>query len=127
MEIGGTYGGTEDSKQKDSQDAYMEKLQDIEIRVPKEYYDKIKSCAESKGLSINKLVISLLEKEIDKKILSIRKKQNRKGFTRIGVMLYAEIKGILRYISNQLSFTGRCAGTHEGYIGTMERFCQWKI
>ncbi len=98
MEIGGTYGGTEDSKQKDSQDAYMEKLQDIEIRVPKEYYDKIKSCAESKGLSINKLVISLLEKEIDKKILSIRKKQNRKGFTRIGVMLYAEIKGILRYI-----------------------------
>ena len=34
-------------KQKDSQDAYMEKLQDIKVRVPKEYYDKIKSCAES--------------------------------------------------------------------------------
>ena len=29
-------------KQKDSQDAYMEKLQDIKVRVPKEYYDKIK-------------------------------------------------------------------------------------
>lgn len=39
-------------KQKDSQDAYMEKLQDIKVRVPKEYYDRIKSCAESKGLSI---------------------------------------------------------------------------
>ena len=61
-------------KQKDSQDAYMEKLQDIKVRVPKEYYDKIKSYAESKGLSINKLVISLLEKEIGEKILSIREK-----------------------------------------------------
>ena len=61
-------------KQKDSQDAYMEKLQDIKVRVPKEYYDKIKSYAESKGLSINKLVISLLENEIGEKILSIREK-----------------------------------------------------
>ena len=61
-------------KQKDSQDAYMEKLQDIKVRVPKEYYDKIKDCAESKGLSINKLVISLLEKEIGERILSIREK-----------------------------------------------------
>ena len=61
-------------KQKDSQDAYMEKLQDIKVRVPKEYYDKIKSYAESKGLSINKLVISLLEKEIGERILSIREK-----------------------------------------------------
>ena len=61
-------------KQKDSQDAYMEKLQDIKVRVPKEYYDKIKSCAETKGLSINKLVISLLENEIGEKILSIREK-----------------------------------------------------
>lgn len=61
-------------KQKDSQDAYMEKIQDIKVRVPKEYYDKIKSCAESKGLSINKLVISLLENEIGEKILSIREK-----------------------------------------------------
>ena len=62
------------SKQKDSQDAYMEKLQDIKVRVPKEYYDKIKSCAEAKGLSINKLVILLLEGEIGEKILSIREK-----------------------------------------------------
>lgn len=55
----------------------MEKLQDIKVRVPKEYYDKIKSCAESKGLSINKLVISLLENEIGEK-LSIREKTNLK-------------------------------------------------
>ena len=61
-------------KQKGSQDAYMEKLQDIKVRVPKEYYDKIKSCAEAKGLSINKLVISLLEGEIGERILSIREK-----------------------------------------------------
>ena len=62
------------TKQKDSQDAYMEKLQDIKVRIPKEYYDKIKSCAESKGLSINKLVISLLENEIGDRILTIREK-----------------------------------------------------
>lgn len=61
-------------KQKDSQNAYMEKLQDIKVRVPKEYYDKIQSYARSQGLSINKLVISLLEKEIGEKILSIREK-----------------------------------------------------
>lgn len=62
------------TKQKDSQDAYMEKLQDIKVRVPKEYYDKITSCAKAKGISINKLVISLLENEIGEKILSIREK-----------------------------------------------------
>ena len=61
-------------KPKNSQDTYMEKLQDIKVRIPKEYYDKIKSYAVSKGLSINKLIISLLENEIGEKILSIREK-----------------------------------------------------
>lgn len=61
-------------KQKDSQNAYMKKLQDIKVRVPKEYFDKIKRYAESKGISINKLIISLLESEIGEKILSIREK-----------------------------------------------------
>lgn len=70
-------------KQKDSQDAYMEKLQDIKVRVPKEYYDKIKDCAESKGLSINKLVISLLEEEIGEKILSIREQNKMKNGNKI--------------------------------------------
>lgn len=65
-------------KQKDSRDAYMEKLQDIKVRVPKEYYDKIKGCAESKGLSINKLVISLLEEEIGERILSVREQNKMK-------------------------------------------------
>lgn len=56
----------------------MEKLQDIKIRVPKEYFDKIKNHAESKKLSINKLVISLLKKEIGEEILTIRKKNKLK-------------------------------------------------
>lgn len=29
-------------KRKDSQNAYLEKMQDIKVRVPKEYFDKIK-------------------------------------------------------------------------------------
>lgn len=62
-------------EQKKSQDMYMEKLQDIKVRVPKEYYDKIKICADNKGLSINKLVISLLEAEIGERILSVRDKK----------------------------------------------------
>ncbi len=65
-------------RQKDSQDAYMEKIQDIKVRVPKEYFDKIKTHATSKGLSINKLVISLLEKEIGERILSIMEKNKLK-------------------------------------------------
>ena len=54
-------------KQKDSQDAYMEKLQDIKVRVPKEYYDKIKLCAEKmmsllwwKGLPLQMLRIAMM-------------------------------------------------------------------
>lgn len=65
-------------EQKKQQNAYMEKLQDIKVRVPKEYFDKIKNHAESKNLSINKLVISLLEKEIGEEILTIREKNKLK-------------------------------------------------
>ena len=63
--------------QKNSQNAYMEKLQDIKVRVPKQYFDVIKEYAESKGTSINKLIISLLEREIGTEFLSIRE-QNKK-------------------------------------------------
>ncbi len=63
-------------EQRDAQNAYMEKLQDIKVRVPKEYFDKIKSYATQKKLSINKLIISLLEKEIGERILSVRE-QNK--------------------------------------------------
>lgn len=62
--------------QKNSQNAYMEKLQDIKVRVPKQYFDVIKEYAESKGTSINKLIISLLEKEIGTEFISIRE-QNK--------------------------------------------------
>ena len=64
-------------KQKISQDNYMEKLQDIKVRVPKEYYNKIKLCAAEKEMSINKLIISLLEKEIGEKIVTIRENRNK--------------------------------------------------
>lgn len=74
IEDGGIAMAKRTDEQKDAQNAYMEKLQDIKIRVPKEYFDKIKKYAKSKGLSINKLVISLLEKEIGERILSIREK-----------------------------------------------------
>lgn len=63
-------------EQRESHDRYMEKLQDIKVRVPKEHYQTIKSYAESKGTSINKLIISLLEKEIGTEFTSIRE-QNR--------------------------------------------------
>jgi len=44
-------------EQKISQDAYMEKMQDIKVRVPKEYFVKIQNHAKSKNISINKLII----------------------------------------------------------------------
>ena len=60
------------AEQKTSQNTYMEKLQDIKVRVPKEYYQTIKNYADSKGTSVNKLIISLLEKEIGTEFLSVR-------------------------------------------------------
>ena len=63
-------------EQKQSQVDYMKKIQDIKVRVPKEYYDVIKTYAENHGTSINKLIISLLEKEIGVQFLSVRE-QNK--------------------------------------------------
>lgn len=54
----------------------MKKMKDIKVRVPEEYLDKISDYAESKGLSVNMLIISLLEKEMGERILSIREKTN---------------------------------------------------
>lgn len=59
---------------KEAQDAYMKKIKDIKLRVPEEYLTKIQQHAESKKLSVNKLIISLLEKDMGIKILSIRDK-----------------------------------------------------
>lgn len=53
---------------------YYEKLKDIKVRIPLEYFDKVKACADAKNISVNALIISLLEKEIDEKILTIREK-----------------------------------------------------
>ena len=66
--------------QKDSLKKYMKKIKDIKLRVPEEYLDPIKKHAESKGMSINQLVISLLEKDMGIKIVSIRE-QNKENKT----------------------------------------------
>lgn len=59
---------------KEAQDAYMKKLKDIKLRVPEEYLIKIQQHAKLKGISVNKLIISLLEKDMGIEILSIRDK-----------------------------------------------------
>ncbi len=61
-------------KQKNSQDAYMKKLKDIKLRVPEEYLKKIQEHAKNKGMSVNKLIISLLEKDMGERIITIREK-----------------------------------------------------
>ena len=64
-------------KQKESQDKYMGAIKDIKLRVPSEYLDKIKEYAKSKDMSVNQLVISLLEKEMGEEIVTIREKNKR--------------------------------------------------
>lgn len=64
------------TEQRTSHNKYMEKLQDIKVRVPKEYYQIIKNYADNNGISINKMIISLLEKEIGIEFTSIRE-QNK--------------------------------------------------
>jgi predicted DNA binding CopG/RHH family protein len=63
-------------KQKDSLKEYMKKIKDIKLRVPEEYLEPIKSYAKSKGMSVNQLIISLLEKEMGIDIVTIRE-QNK--------------------------------------------------
>ena len=65
-------------KQKDSQDAYMKKIKDIKLRVPEEYLEPIKEHAKKKGMSVNQLVISLLEKDMGMDIVTIRE-QNKQS------------------------------------------------
>jgi hypothetical protein len=54
----------------------MKKIKDIKLRVPEEYLEPIKEYAKSKGMSVNQLVISLLEKEMGIDIVTIRE-QNK--------------------------------------------------
>lgn len=66
-------------KQKDSLKEYMKKIKDIKLRVPEEYLQPIKDHAKSKGMSVNQLVISLLEKDMGIDIVTVREqnKQNK--------------------------------------------------
>lgn len=64
-------------EQKKAQDKYMGAIKDIKLRVPAEYLDKIKEYAKSKDMSVNQLVISLLEKEMGEEIVTIREKNKR--------------------------------------------------
>ena len=70
-------------KQKDSLKKYMEKIKDIKLRVPEEYLEPIKQHAKSKGMSVNQLIISLLEKDMGISIMSIREqnKENKESDT----------------------------------------------
>lgn len=83
-----TYRGSEDimlaaatDEQKDSLKKYMKKIKDIKLRVPEEYLQPIQEHAKSKGMSVNQLVISLLEKDMGIDIVTIRKqnKQNKEN------------------------------------------------
>ena len=69
------------NKQKDSLKEYMKKIKDIKLRVPEEYLEPIKEHAKSKGMSVNQLVISLLEKDMGMDIVTIREqnKQNKEN------------------------------------------------
>ncbi len=68
----------EQQKKKKSQDAYMAKLKDIKIRVPLDYFDIIKEHVKKKNkdLSVHKWILSLIENDIEKPIVSIRE-QNK--------------------------------------------------
>lgn len=68
-------------KQKDSLKEYMKKIKDIKLRVPEEYLQPIKDHAKSKEMSVNQLIISLLEKDMGMDILTVREqnKQNKEN------------------------------------------------
>ena len=72
---------TATDKQKDSLEKYMKKIKDIKLRVPEEYLDPIKQHAKAKGMSVNQLIISLLEKDMGIDIITIREqnKQNKEN------------------------------------------------
>ena len=68
-------------KQKDSLKEYMKKIKDRKLRVQEEYLQLIKDHAKSKGMSVNQLVISLLEKDMGIDIVTVREqnKQNKEN------------------------------------------------
>ncbi len=63
---------------KDSLKEYMRKIKDIKLRVPGEYLQTIKVHAKSKGMSMNQLVILLLEKDMGIDIVTVGNKTSKK-------------------------------------------------
>lgn len=53
--------------QKKATNKYLEKFEDIKIRVPKGCRDKYKEYAAYKGMSLNNLIISLIEQDMTNK------------------------------------------------------------
>ena len=53
--------------QKKATNKYLEKFEEIKIRVPKGCRDKYKEYATSKGMSLNNLIISLIEQDMTNK------------------------------------------------------------
>ncbi len=51
--------------QKKAANKYLEKFDDIKIRVPKGKRDIYKEYAASKGTSLNNLIVALLEKDME--------------------------------------------------------------
>lgn len=59
-----TYKGNTDARRKAVAKYHAEKIENIQIRVPKGKKDYYKSAAESFGLSMNQFVISAMDEKI---------------------------------------------------------------
>lgn len=81
IETDGCMMASATDKQKDSLKEYMKKIKDIKLRVPEEYLQPIKDHAKGKGMSVNQLVISLLEKDMGIEIVTVgeQNKQNKEN------------------------------------------------
>lgn len=53
-----------DAQKKASMKYLAQKTDDISLRVPKGYKDKYKAYAKSKGISLTKLIMELIEKDM---------------------------------------------------------------
>lgn len=60
--------------QRKATNKYLEKFEDIKLRVPKGKRDEYKSYAASKGLSLNNLVIKLIEDDMKNNLSSTNEK-----------------------------------------------------
>ena len=77
IETDGCMMASATDKQKDSLKEYMKKIKDIKLRVPEEYLQPIKEHAKAKGMRVNQLVISLLEKDMGIEIVTVREQNEQ--------------------------------------------------